>query len=312
MLLRLTVKDYLFRTVRQRLPITTWIPSYSLPKLLGDIIAGLAVGLMLVPQSLAIAKVADLPPQYGLYSSFPGPFIYFFLGTCKDLNVGPTVVSALVAGRYNPHRIPELASILTFLSGIILTAAGFLNLGFVVRLISIPVFGAFIAAAAICISINQLQDLLGLPVGPRHVIQRLIHIFKNIKEARTGDTILGVLCFLVLASIGILAKHVDGRDSTKRWPALLKKTIKILNIIKSALIVILTTLISYLIFIYGEKSTFKITGSLPEGFPTAQVNHSFHYAISISVRAGGAVGGKIEKIISKYSGKIETETVQNY
>ena len=266
-------RDCLFRNIRRRLPIATWIPSYSLPKFVGDVIAGLAVGLMLVPQSLAIAKVAGLPPHYGLYSSFPGPFVYLFLGTCKDLNVGPTVIIALVAGRYNPHRIPELASTLTFLGGIILTAAGFLNLGFVVRLISIPVFGAFIAAAAISISINQLQDLLGLPAGPRHVVQRLIHIVRNINETRTGDTILGTLCFLVLASIGILAKHVGGRDAAKKWPELLKNAIKVLNIVKSALVVILTTLISYLIFIYGDKSTFKITGPLPEGFPTMQVNN---------------------------------------
>ena len=272
MLPRSKVRGYLVNSTRRRFPIILWLPCYNLRKLLGDITAGLAVGLMVVPQSLAIATVAGLPPHYGLYSSFPGPLIYFFLGTCKDLNVGPTVICALVASRYNPYHSPELASCLSFFSGTILTAAGFLNLGFVVRFISVPVFDGFIAAAAISISINQLQDLLGLPPGPRHAIQRLIHIFKNIRETRSGDAALGITCFLVLTSIGILAKRADRKRSHNKWPALLNKMLKVLNIIKSALIVILTTIISYLVFIYGNSSTFKIAGALPEGFPTVQVN----------------------------------------
>ena len=243
--------------------------------LFGDIIAGLAVGMMLVPQSLAIATVAGLPPHYGLYSSFPGPFIYLFFGTCKDLNVGPTVISALVANRYNNYQNPDVASCLAFFSGTILTVAGFLNLGFVVRFISIPVFGGFIAAAALGISINQLQDLLGLPPGPRHVIQRLVHIFRNIKETRAGDATLGVTCLLILMSIGMLAKHVDGMRSPNDWPLLLKRAIKLLNITRSALVVILTTIISYVVLAHGNKTTFKIAGPLPKGFPEVEVDNIF-------------------------------------
>jgi len=264
------VRGCLINSTRRRFPILSWLPGYNLRKFLGDVLAGLAVGLMVVPQSLAIAAVAGLPPHYGLYSSFPGPLIYFFLGTCKDLNVGPTVICALVASRYNPYHSPKFASCVSFFSGIILTAAGFFNLGFVVRFISVPVFDAFIAAAAISISINQLQDLLGLPPGPLHAIQRLIHIVKNIKETRPGDAVLGITCFIALTSIGILAKCADRQRPHNQWPVLLKKMIKVLNIMKSALIVVLTTIISYLIFVYGNSTTFKIAGALPEGFPTVE------------------------------------------
>lgn len=266
-----SIKRYFISTLKRRLPVTKWIRYYDLMKLRGDIIAGLAVGLMLVPQSLAIATVAGLPPHYGLYSSFPGPFMYFILGTSKDMNIGPTMIIALVSNRYNTHHSPEVAAMLTLLSGAILTMAGLFRLGFLVRFISIPVFSAFIAAAAISISVNQLQDLLGLPSGPRPFFQRLVHILTNLKRARAGDTTLGITCLLLLISLGVVAKHLDQRASS-RLPSKTTKLIKFLNIAKSALIAILASILSYLVYVYGNKSTFKIAGELPEGFPRVQVN----------------------------------------
>ena len=268
---RASIRQCSLRTVRHRIPAITWLPSYDFPRLRGDIIAGLAVGLMTVPQSLAIATVAGLPPHYGLYSSFPGPFVYFLLGTSKDLNVGPTMICALVVSRYNTYQNPALASILAFTSGVVLTLAGFLNLGFVIRFISTPVFGAFIAASAISISINQLQDLLGLPPGPRPVFQRLWHIFKNIKETRTGDAILGTTSLLILMSLGVLARYMDRTQHSKNWPKMLRKAVALLNIGKSALIAVLATIVSYLFFMYGNENAFKTAGKLPDGFPQPQV-----------------------------------------
>lgn len=265
------IKRYLKDTVAKRLPFTTWIGGYDVAKFRGDFIAGLAVGLMVVPQSLAISAVAGFPPHYGLYSSFPGPFVYFFLGTGKDMNVGPTMISALVASRYNSYNNPNVASILTLISGVILVLAGFFRLGFIVRFVSMPVFSAFIAAAAINISVNQLQDLLGLPPGPRPVFQRLAYIFKNIKATRAGDASLGFVCFLILVSLGIIVKRAES-PSGKRWPSLARKSAKVLNISKSALIAILATLVSFLVYNFGDKSTFKIAGKLPGGFPAVQVN----------------------------------------
>ena len=84
--IKLTTND-----VKKKFPITKWLPKYNLRKLQGDIIAGITVGIMVIPQSLAFATFAGLPPHYGLYTAFPPGIIYLFLGSAKDMNVGPTV-----------------------------------------------------------------------------------------------------------------------------------------------------------------------------------------------------------------------------
>lgn len=84
--------------LKDLVPIVKWLPLYTLHKLLNDFIAGMAVGLTVIPQGLAYASIARLPAAFGLYSAFMGPFIYCIFGTSKDISLGPTaIMSALVA-----------------------------------------------------------------------------------------------------------------------------------------------------------------------------------------------------------------------
>src|SRR5690348_11512840 len=81
-----------------RVPIVRWLPRYNRHWILGDIVSGLTVGIMVVPQGLAYAKVGSLPMEFGLYTALFGAIPYVFLGTCKDMNIGPSAVLALQTG----------------------------------------------------------------------------------------------------------------------------------------------------------------------------------------------------------------------
>ncbi|KAJ8928376.1 hypothetical protein NQ314_019107 [Rhamnusium bicolor] len=113
----------------RRLPILNWLPSYNSTCAVGDLVAGITVGLTVIPQALAYANIAGLPAEYGLYSSFLGCFVYIFLGSCKDVPMGPSAISALLTFQVVNGHGPEHAILLSFLSGLIQILMGFFGLG---------------------------------------------------------------------------------------------------------------------------------------------------------------------------------------
>ncbi len=256
--------------VKNRFPISKWICSYNLEKLRGDVISGIAVGLMVVPQSLAIASLAGLPTQHGLYSSFPGVFIYCLLGTSKDLNVGPTVLSALMVDRYNPSRSPQVASLLTFVCGIVLLLAGLLKVSFIVEFISRPVFSGFISGAAIAIILSQLRDLLGLQRAPRTFFQRLKHLGIHISNTRAGDAVLGMVCLVFLVSLHFIGKR-KSRHSKNKCHTFWRKAFWYINVGKSAIVAIIATAVAYAFHASGYEDIFILAGELRKGLPDLQV-----------------------------------------
>ncbi|XP_055552506.1 sodium-independent sulfate anion transporter isoform X3 [Falco biarmicus] len=170
--------------VRAWLPVLRWLPRYSPAWLQLDAMAGLSVGLAAVPQALAYAEVAGLPPQYGLYSSFMGCFVYCFLGTAKDVTLGPTAIMSLLVSSYAFHE-PAYAILLAFLSGCIQLAMGFLRLGFLLDFVSCPVIKGFTSAASVTISFNQIKNILGLQGIPRQFFLQVYEILRRIGETST-------------------------------------------------------------------------------------------------------------------------------
>ncbi|XP_051491115.1 sodium-independent sulfate anion transporter isoform X6 [Apus apus] len=166
------------------LPALRWLPRYSLAWLQLDLMAGLTVGLTVVPQALAYAEVAGLPLQYGLYSSFTGCFVYCFLGTAKDVTLGPTAIMSLLVSSYAFHE-PVYAVLLAFLSGCIQLAMGLLHLGFLLDFISCPVIKGFTSAASITISFNQVKNILGLQGIPRQFFLQVYETLRRIGETST-------------------------------------------------------------------------------------------------------------------------------
>ncbi|KAJ8928360.1 hypothetical protein NQ314_019091 [Rhamnusium bicolor] len=116
------------KTLYKRLPILTWLPTYNLSFAIGDFVAGITVGLTLIPQALAYAGIAGLPTQYGLYGSFLGCFVYIIFGSCKDVAIGPTAIAALLTFQVVDGRGPEYAVLLCFLTGLVQVLMGIFGL----------------------------------------------------------------------------------------------------------------------------------------------------------------------------------------
>lgn len=157
--------------LKKHLPILTWLPNYKKEDLSGDLAAGLTVGVMLIPQGMAYAMIAGLPPVYGLYAAMIPQVVYAIFGTSRQLAVGPVAMdSLLVAAGVSAFAVAgtenyiALAILLSFMMGIIQLSFGIFRLGFLVNFLSKPVISGFTSAAAIIIGVNQLKYLIDVPL----------------------------------------------------------------------------------------------------------------------------------------------------
>ncbi len=157
--------------LQRALPFLRWFP-YAGATLRADFIAGLTVALVLVPQSMAYAQLAGLPPYYGLYAAFLPVMVAALWGSSNQLGTGPVAVASLLtASALTPLAAPgseafvALAIMLALLVGIIQLALGAFKLGVVVNFLSHPVIVGFTNAAAIIIALSQVNKLIGVPMG---------------------------------------------------------------------------------------------------------------------------------------------------
>ncbi|XP_039469692.1 sodium-independent sulfate anion transporter isoform X2 [Oreochromis aureus] len=203
-----------YNTLKAWLPILSWLPKYNLKWLKMDVLAGLTVGLTTVPQALAYAEVAGLPVQFGLYSAFMGGFIYTFLGTSKDVTLGPTAIMSLLCSSVvggEPHR----AVLLSLLCGLIQAVMALLRLGFLLDFISFPVIKGFTCAAAVTIGFGQVKNILGIQGVPQQFFLEVYYTFHKIPEARIGDVVLGLICLALLVTLMFMKSSLTSdSDST--------------------------------------------------------------------------------------------------
>ncbi|KAF9774904.1 hypothetical protein IL306_007054 [Fusarium sp. DS 682] len=223
-----------------KVPIIGWLPKYNPRWIVNDLIAGLTLGLMLIPQGLSYAKIADIPVEYGLMSSWLPAVIYAVMGSTKDVSTGPTSLIGLLTSE-NVHALQdrwtpsEIASATAFMMGVYGLILGFLKLGFLLEFISLPVLSGFITAIAITIILNQMDSLLGeANVGDGAATQ--IHdIFNELPNANGWACLIGFTGILFLT---ILEK------SGKRWSKD-NKIIWLLSTTRAFLTLVLFTGVSY-------------------------------------------------------------------
>ncbi len=163
------------------IPVLHWLPNYNKEDLSGDLIAGFTVAVMLIPQGMAYAMLAGLPPEIGLYSSILPLMVYALFGTSRQLAVGPVaMVSLLVAsgirdlGQFDVPTYIAYAVMLSMMIGLIQFAMGAFRLGFLVNFLSHPVISGFTSAAAIIIGLSQLKHLLGVNLKRSHHLHEII------------------------------------------------------------------------------------------------------------------------------------------
>eukprot|EP00743_Colponemidia_sp_Colp-15_P001485 GILK01001624.1.p1 GENE.GILK01001624.1~~GILK01001624.1.p1 ORF type:complete len:672 (-),score=62.11 GILK01001624.1:125-2140(-) len=154
-----------------RVPLFVWLPQYRKSLLRSDIIAGLTVGVMLVPQAMAYASLARLSLVTGLYAAFLPPIMYFIFGTSRQLSVGPGAILSLLTYHTlstrgiepDDPRYAPMAVLLMFEVGVIQTLMGLVRFGFVVNFLSNPVINGFTSAAALIIASSQIQSITNIP-----------------------------------------------------------------------------------------------------------------------------------------------------
>jgi len=167
--------------VKRYFPITEWLPQYNRKLLAGDLSAGLTVGVMLIPQGMAYALIAGLPPEYGLYAAIFPQLIYVIFGTSRQLAVGPVAMDSLLVASgvslmatEGTDKYIALAILLAATMGVIQLILGFARMGFVTNLLSKPVISGFTSAAALIIGLNQLKYLLGIKMEKSSKVYELV------------------------------------------------------------------------------------------------------------------------------------------
>jgi sulfate permease, SulP family len=186
-------------TLARALPILDWGRHYSRTLLISDLMAALIVTIMLIPQSLAYAMLAGLPPETGLYASILPLVAYALFGTSRTLAVGPVAVVSLMTATAASSiaaegslAYGEAALALALLSGTILTLMGLLRLGFLANLLSHPVVSGFITASGILIAISQLKSILGIPASGDALPELVATLAASISQTNAPTLAIGV------------------------------------------------------------------------------------------------------------------------
>ncbi|XP_076459235.1 sodium-independent sulfate anion transporter-like isoform X2 [Babylonia areolata] len=261
-------------TLRRRLPILCWLPKYSCQDFQSDMISGLTVGLTVIPQGLAYAGIAGLDPQYGLYSAFMGCFVYMFLGTSKDVTLGPTAIMSLMTSIFATSPIskdPTLALVLTLMCGLVQLLMGVLNLGILVNYISHPVINSFTSAAAITIGFGQVKNILGLEHIPRDFMPMVYHTFANIPKTKKWDLVMGLVSMVLLYFLKKLRAKKWGdeelSDSSVSLPVMVaRKIVWLAGTGANAIVVISAAGIAASLWLNDIK-VITLTGEITPGLP---------------------------------------------
>lgn len=204
--------------IKQFLPVLEWLPNYKKQYLSGDISAGLTVGVMLIPQGMAYAMIAGLPPVYGLYAAMIPQVIYALFGTSRQLAVGPVAMDSLLvaAGLSSIAAIGSenyiaLALLLSLMMGVVQLAFGVFRLGFLVNFLSKPVISGFTSAAALIIGLNQLKHVLGVNIERNNdIFQILYDGFLKINEINWLAVSIAILGVLIIKNVKKIHPAIPG------------------------------------------------------------------------------------------------------
>ncbi|XP_078677055.1 prestin-like isoform X1 [Branchiostoma floridae x Branchiostoma belcheri] len=272
------------------LPILAWLPKYRIREnIVGDVVSGITVGIMRIPQGMAYALLASVPPIFGLYSSFFPGLIYAILGTSKNLPFGTMAVVSVMVGSSVERLVPErtelpaglslnatgfnstddylaqlqiedkvaISATLTLMAGIFQLGMGILRLGFVTIYLSDPLVSGFTVGAAFHVVGSQVKYLLGLDIprysGPLSLVYTFIAVFSRIAQTNVAALITSIICIIVL---------LIGKELNLRY----KDKLRGIPIPTELIVLIIATLISYYADLNGNYGV-KIVGTIPTGLP---------------------------------------------
>lgn len=256
----------LAETLRRNLPILSWAKDYDRDTLTSDLVAAVIVTIMLIPQSLAYALLAGLPPEMGLYASILPLVAYAIFGTSRALAVGPVAVVSLMTaaavGNLALQGTAEyaLAAItLAFMSGVMLLVMGIFRLGFLANFLSHPVIAGFITASGVLIATSQLKHIFGIDAHGHTMIELLGSLFENQHLTNPITLLIGGL------TVGFLFWVRKGMKSMLLGLGLKPRLADVLTKAGPVLAVVVTTLVTWGFDL--EAQGVKIVGEVPMGLP---------------------------------------------
>lgn len=237
------------------LPIVGTMRSYNREKFSGDLSAGITVAIMLVPQGMAYAILAGMPPVYGLYASIVPLLIYAIFGTSRQLAVGPVaMVSLLVVAGVGEladpgsDRFIHLAIMAALGVGLVQFLMGVFRMGFLVNFLSHPVLSGFTSAAALIIGASQVKNLLGLDLPrTKQVFEILLGTIQNASDISIYTALIGFSSIIILILL-------------KRW----KKTFP-----SALVVVVIGTVVTALLGL--SNNGVAIVGTVPIGLPSFEI-----------------------------------------
>uniref|UniRef100_M4DRZ6 STAS domain-containing protein n=1 Tax=Brassica campestris TaxID=3711 RepID=M4DRZ6_BRACM len=268
-------------------PIFTWGSQYDLKLFRSDVISGLTIASLAIPQGISYAKLANLPPIVGLYSSFGPPLIYSVLGSSKHLAVGPVSIASLVMGSMlsesvSPTQDPvlylKLAFTSTFFAGLFQASLGLLRLGFLIDFLSKPTLVGFTAGAAVIVSLQQLKGLLGIVhfTGKMQFIPVMSSVFNHRSEWSWETIVMGVGFLIIL----LTTRHISMRKPKLFW----------ISAASPLASVVISTLLVFLI--RNKTHAISFIGHLPKGLnpPSSNMLYFSGTHLALAIKTGIITG----------------------
>ena len=248
-----------------------WLRHYQLATLPTDIVAGLVVGVLVIPQSLGYAVLAGLPPVYGLYAAIVPVIVYAWIGSSNVQAVGPVAITAIMTAsalhaytNQGAEQYVLMASLLALMVGVLLTIAGRLKLGWIMQFISRGVSAGFISGAAVLIFVSQLKYLTAIPVAGNSLVGYLSSMMRYAQQLHPLTLFIGISAFILL-----IANRYGNRWVWRSWlSASYAKWAERLF----PLILLISTLLLSLI-LHWSTSGVAIIGEIPQGLPSFTLPH---------------------------------------
>jgi len=240
------------KKIKELIPILEWLPNYNSSRFKGDFIAGITVSIILIPQGIAYALIAGIPPIYGLYCALVPQLVYAIFGSSRQVAIGPVAMDSLIVATgvstlalAGSDSYIAIAILLAFMVGSIQFLLGVFRLGFIVNFLSKPVISGFTSAVALTIGINQFRNLFGVDFVQSDQIQYVLEdIWFNIIDFNVHTTVIGLI------SVGVI---ILLRKINKKIP--------------NALLVVVVGILT-IRYLGDEFSDVAIVKDIPSGLPS--------------------------------------------
>lgn len=243
------------KILKNFIPILKWLQKYKKKNFYFDFVAGINVGILLIPQGMAYALIAGLPPIYGLYAALTPQIVYAILGTSRQLAVGPVAIDSLIVASglgiisiSSPEQYILMAISLAFIVGSFQIIMALFRFSFITNFLSKPIINGFVSALAIIIGFGQLKYLLGISLSQTSLIQNiLIDIYNNINQINLPTLYLGLSSILIILFV---------KKYKPKFPIYF-------------IILILGTFISYIFNL--NNLGIDVVGNIPKGLPEFKI-----------------------------------------